>query len=444
MSGKVNVRAQAARCITAVIGEGESLTTALELSRSVVAPRDIGLLYEISFGVMRHYYQLYHLARLLLSKNLKPRDKDILALILVGLYQLIHLRIPNHAALNETVSGTKSLSKPWARGLVNALLRRYLRESEDLLTKIESQPDVVAEMPAWLAQRLKKAWPEDWQAIQRASQSHPPMSLRVNRAKTDRAAYLALLKTAEIPARIIDETPAGLQLVSAVNVDQLPDFDAGKVSVQDAAAQLACELLAPADKDRVLDACAAPGGKTAALLEYLAANTKQAEVLAWDNSEQRLQRLSDGLVRLGHHAEVACVDVSDANAVREHGQFERILLDAPCSATGVIRRHPDIKLLRRETDIVSLVKTQSKMLDALWAVLKPGGNLLYATCSILPDENSLQIQAFLDRQPDAKEIPIKASWGYEQPQGRQILPGQQDMDGFYYALLEKMPEKAYK
>ncbi len=437
MSNSINVRAQAARCITAVIGEGESLTTALELSRSVVAPRDVGLLYEMSFGVMRHYYQLYHLARLLLSKNLKPRDKDILALIMVGLYQLIHMRIPNHAALNETVSGTKNLSKPWARGLVNALLRRYLRESEDLLTKLKSKADVVAEMPEWLARRLKKAWPDDWQSIQQASQSHPPMTLRVNRAQLDRAAYVALLDEHDIPVNVIDSTPAGVALVSAVNVDKLPGFDEGKVSVQDAAAQLACELLAPVDGDRVLDACAAPGGKTAALLEYAAAHNEQAKVVAWDNSEQRLQRLKDGLSRLGHEAEVACVDVSDAKAVSAHGEFERILLDAPCSATGVIRRHPDIKLLRRETDIVPLVKTQAAMLDALWAVLKPGGYLLYATCSILPDENTLQIESFLSRQADASEVMIKTNWGQAQGVGRQILPGQQGMDGFYYALLEK-------
>jgi len=437
VSHSINVRAQAARCITAVIGEGESLTTALELSRTVVAPRDVGLLYEISFGVMRHYYQLYHLARLLLSKNLKPRDKDILALILVGLYQLIYMRIPNHAALNETVAGTKSLSKPWARGLVNALLRRYLRESEDLLLKAKSKPDVEAEMPEWLAKRLEAAWPDDWQQIKQASQLHPPMSLRVNRAQQDRAAYLKLLSEAEISAIEIDATPAGLQLSSPVNVDQLPGFEQGKVSVQDAAAQLACELLAPMNGDRVLDACAAPGGKTAALLEYAAAQGTQAKILAWDNNEQRLERLTDGLARLGHKAEVACVDVSDAKAVGEQGEFDRILLDAPCSATGVIRRHPDIKLLRRETDIVSLVKTQAAMLDALWQVLKPGGNLLYATCSILPNENTLQLQSFLARQSDAKEIPIQASWGRAQKVGRQILPGEQDMDGFYYALLEK-------
>lgn len=437
MSGGVNVRAQAARCVTAVIGEHESLTTALELSRSVVAPRDIGLLYEISFGVMRHYYQLYALARLLLSKNLKPRDKDVLALILVGLYQLIYMRIPNHAALNETVSGTKSLSKPWARGLVNALLRRYLRESEDLLQKVRDKPEVDAEMPEWLAQRVKKAWPEAWPQIREASQSHPPMSLRVNRACNDRDSYLELLKAEELWAEPIEPTPAGLQLEQPVNVDKLPGFEQGKVSVQDAAAQMASELLAPIADDRVLDACAAPGGKTAALLEYAAANGDKLNVVAWDNSEQRLQRLNDGLARLSLQAEVACVDVSDAGEMENVAAFDRILLDAPCSATGVIRRHPDIKLLRRETDIVSLAKTQAKMLDVLWTILKPGGRLLYATCSILPDENVQQIESFLARQADASEVVIEASWGMVQKHGRQILPGQQTMDGFYYALLEK-------
>jgi len=437
VSNGVNVRAQAARCITAVIGEGESLTTALELSRSVVAPRDIGLLYEMSFGVMRHYYQLYALARLLLSKNLKPRDKDILALILVGLYQLIYMRIPNHAALNETVSGTKALTKPWARGLVNALLRRYLRESEDLLQKVSKNPGVVAEMPTWLAQRLEKAWPEHWSQIREASQAHPPMSLRVNRACGDREQYLELLNAAELPAKPIESTPAGLQLVSAVNVEKLPGFEQGKVSVQDGAAQLASELLGPAAGDRVLDACAAPGGKTAALLEYAAAKGDMLDIVAWDNSEQRLQRLRDGLSRLSLQAEVACVDVSDASEMEGIAAFDRILLDAPCSATGVIRRHPDIKLLRRETDIASLVKTQATMLDVLWQVLKPGGRLLYATCSILPDENVQQIQSFLSRQADASEIVMGENWGMTQKHGRQILPGQQGMDGFYYALLEK-------
>ena len=437
MSNGVNVRAQAARCITAVIGEGESLTTALELSRSVVAPRDIGLLYEMSFGVMRHYYQLYALARSLLSKNLKSRDKDVLALILVGLYQLIYMRIPNHAALNETVSGTKSLSKPWARGLVNALLRRYLRESEDLLQKIKAKPEVDAEMPIWLAERLKQAWPEYWSQIREASQSHPPMSLRVNRACGDRDNYLELLKKEELSAELIESTPAGLQLASPVNVDKLPGFEQGKVSVQDAAAQLASELLSPVAGERVLDACAAPGGKTAALLEYAAAKGNAVELVAWDNSEQRLERLSDGLARLSLQAEVACVDVSDASEMKGVAAFDRILLDAPCSATGVIRRHPDIKLLRRETDIASLVKTQAKMLDVLWPLLKSGGRLLYATCSILPDENTLQIASFLSRQADAREITIDAHWGMVQKHGRQILPGQQGMDGFYYALLEK-------
>ena len=437
MSSGVNVRAQAARCITAVIGEGESLTTALELSRSVVAPRDIGLLYEMSFGVMRHYYQLYALARLLLSKNLKPRDKDILALILVGLYQLIYMRIPNHAALNETVSGTKSLSKPWARGLVNALLRRYLRESKDLLQKIKDKPEVASEMPEWLAQRVKKAWPDEWPQIREASQTHPPMSLRVNRVLHDRDSYLELLKAEELTATLIESTPAGLQLDSPVNVDKLPGFEQGKVSVQDAAAQLASELLAPEAGDRILDACAAPGGKTAALLEYAGANGNKLDVVAWDNSEQRLQRLSDGLSRLSLQAEVACVDVSDASEMKSVAAFDRILLDAPCSATGVIRRHPDIKLLRRETDIVTLVKTQAKMLDVLWPILKPGGRFLYATCSILPDENVHQISSFLARQADASEVTIEANWGLVQKHGRQILPGQQGMDGFYYALLEK-------
>ena len=433
-----NVRAQAARCVARVLVNGESLTQALEAGREEVAPRDIGLLSEICFGVMRHYYQLDAVARQLLTKRLKPRDRDVHALILAGLYQLIYMRVPNHAALNETVQATRDLSKQWARGLVNAILRSYLRDSERLLNEVGKQSQVNSELPDWLFNRLKKAWPDSVTAICEASQAHPPMSLRVNLAQTGREAYLAELTEAEIEAFAIEGTEAGIQLQSAVNVEALPGFAEGRVSVQDAAAQLASSLLDAGDGQRVLDACAAPGGKTAAILERARAEDISIDIVALDNNELRLQRVEDNLQRLGLNAEVMCADATEPDSFTDSPGFDRILLDAPCSATGVIRRHPDIKLLRRDSDITELVATQSAMLDTLWACLKPGGHLLYATCSILPDENSGQVHAFLSRHKDATEQAIQVDGGNKQPQGGvQIMPGVQGMDGFFYALLVK-------
>jgi len=438
MARTVNVRAQAARCVTAVLARGESLTQVLESARTAVAPRDIGLLSEICFGVMRHYYRLDALSRQLLTKRLKPRDRDVHALILVGLYQLIYMRVPNHAALNETVQATRDMSKQWARGLVNAILRNYLRDSERLLKEVEKQSQVSCELPDWLSARLKKAWPDDYTAICEASQVHPPMSLRVNLVQTGRDDYITELAQAEIEASAIAGTEAGVQLSSAVNVEALPGFADGRVSVQDAAAQLASSLLDAHGGHRVLDACAAPGGKTAAILERALAQSNSVDVVALDNNELRLQRVQDNLHRLGLEADVMCADAMDPDSFADSPLFDRILLDAPCSATGVIRRHPDIKLLRRDSDIAELVATQSAMLDTLWDRLKPGGQLLYATCSILPDENSAQIHAFLSRHDDAAEQALALDVGRAQSRGGvQILPGEQGMDGFFYALLVK-------
>jgi len=438
MGKAINVRTQAARCIAAVLGKGESLTNALESVRDKVNPRDTGLLYEMCFGVMRHYYRLDALTGKLLSKRLKPRDRDVYALILVGLYQLNYMRVPNHAALNETVQGTRDLSKQWARGLVNAILRNYLRDSERLLNEVGALPQVEHELPDWLSARLKKAWSESFTTICTTSQSHPPMSLRVNLGKTGRDDYLCELEKAEIDASAIDGTEAGIQLESAVNVETLPGFAGGAVSVQDAAAQLASQLLDADEGERVLDACAAPGGKTAAILERAKAQEKNIQVVALDNNEQRLERVDENLQRLGLTAELMCADATDPASFADSELFDRILLDAPCSATGVIRRHPDIKLLRRDSDIALLVAIQAKMLDILWERLRPGGKLLYATCSILPDENSDQVSAFLKRHTDAEQQELDLPAGVSQPHGGvQIMPGEKDMDGFFYALLSK-------
>lgn len=432
-----NTRAEAARILARVIEDGQSLTAVLEryLDTGGSDDRDAGLLRELCYGVLRHVFSLSALTDLLLSKPLKAKDADVRCLIMVGLYQLIHLRVPDHAAINETVAATRTLKKPWAKGLINALLRRYQRESESLLQKLTD--DQRHEHPAWLLHRLRADWPEDWQAIIAANNARAPMTLRVNRARCDREAYLAALQAEDIDAEPVEDVDEALQLLSPLPVEALPGFTEGRVSVQDAAAQLAAGLLAAEPGQRILDACAAPGGKTAHILEGIAAQGGEADLLAIDNDERRMARVAETLDRLELSAELRVADAADVETWFEGEAFDRILLDAPCSATGVIRRHPDIKVLRRESDIATLVATQARLLDQLWSLLKPGGRMVYATCSVLHAENVAQMEAFLSRQTDAKEQPFMANWGHRQTIGRQILPGEADKDGFYYAVLEK-------
>lgn len=428
-----NTRAEAARILAKVTEDGQSLTAVLE--RQADEGRDAALLRELCYGVLRHVFSLSALTDLLLSKSLKAKDADVRCLIMVGLYQLIHLRVPDHAAINETVAATKTLKKPWAKGLINALLRRYQRESESLLQKISE--DDQSEHPGWLLHSLQADWPEYWQDIIAGNNARAPMTLRVNSAQGDRDDYLIDLKASDIEAHPIGDAGEAVQLVSPVLVESLPDFATGRVSVQDGAAQLAAGLLVAESGQRVLDACAAPGGKTAHILEGIAALGGQVDLLAIDNDERRLSRVAETLDRLELSAELLVADAADVEQWFEGEAFDRILLDAPCSATGVIRRHPDIKCLRRESDIEALVATQARLLDQLWLLLKPGGRMVYATCSVLRAENVAQMEAFLSRQSDAKEQVIEANWGHKQTIGRQILPGEEDKDGFYYAVLEK-------
>lgn len=422
-----------------VIGDGQSLTAVLDRQpdNKDDEGRDTALLRELCYGVMRHVFSLSALTERLLSKSLKAKDSDVRCLIMVGLYQLIHLRVPDHAAINETVAATKGLQKSWARGLVNALLRRYQRESKHLLQAVSASPESRYEHPGWILERLQADWPQDWQTIVAANNARAPMSLRVNAARGQREDYLDELKAAAIEAAPIPACAEGLQLLAPLAVEALPGFAEGRVSVQDGAAQLAAVLLAPQPGQRILDACAAPGGKTGHILERVAAQGGEAELVALDNDERRMGRVAETLDRLELSAELRVADAADVAAWGEGEMFDRILLDAPCSATGVIRRHPDIKWLRRDTDIEALVRTQAGLLDALWPLLRPGGRLVYATCSVLKAENVGQMLAFLSRQPAARERVIEAEWGQAQAVGRQILPGEADRDGFYYAVLEK-------
>jgi 16S rRNA (cytosine967-C5)-methyltransferase len=434
----MNPRAIAARILAAVITDGQSLSRALEtLPRAAMDER--ALIQEMCYGSLRDYHRLEGIVRQLLRKPLKAKDGDVQALLLLGLYQLMAMRVPDHAAVSETVAATQALGKPWARGLVNGVLRNFQRRAEQLQATVASSDEGRWSHPLWLIDELRRAWPDEWQAVLQANNQRPPMSLRVNRAQGDVAQVLADLQAAAIAAHASTITPSAIRLDQAVDVTLLPGFAEGRLSVQDEAAQWAAPLLCLEENQRVLDLCAAPGGKAGHILE-----TAAVELVAVDVDGERLQRVEENLKRLGKTARCLVGDGRRPESWWDGQAFDRILMDAPCSATGVIRRHPDIKLLRRPADISALVKLQAEMLDAVWPLLKPGGMLLYATCSVLPQENSEQMTAFLARQPEAQARALPVSWGREVAVGRQILPGDGaaqgevgGMDGFYYACLEK-------
>ncbi len=436
----MSVRASAARALGQVLGGGASLSTVLPPALERTDPRDRGLLQELCHGVCRWHPQLQAGLDRLLARPLDPREHVIRALLLVGLYQLQHLRIPEHAAVAETVAAARELRKPWAVGLTNAVLRAALRRRAELAEILETDGVARTAHPLWLLARLQQDWPDDWPAIVAANNARPPFTLRINRRVLDREEYRQRLDSGRI-AEPVAPVETALVLREPVDPATLPGFAEGWVSVQDAAAQLAAPLLDVQPGMRVLDACAAPGGKTGHLLEC----APDLDLTALDQDAARLERVQENLTRLGLKARLVAGDARQPADWWDGAPYDRILLDAPCSATGVIRRHPDIKLLRRDSDIAALAGQQHLLLASLWPLLRPGGRLLYATCSVLRQENEQVIAGFLTAQPDAEEQPIFASWGRPLSHGRQILPGEAGMDGFYYALLLKRcrsPESA--
>jgi 16S rRNA (cytosine967-C5)-methyltransferase len=431
----MNPRLAAARALAAVLNGKASLNSSLPKELDKVEARDRGLTQDLAFGTARWQPRLDALAERLLQKPFKAADADVHALLLVGLYQLLYTRIPAHAAIGETVGCADKLKKPWAKALLNAVLRRAQRESDAILAELERDPVVRTAHPRWLQKSLKAFWPQHWEAICAANNAHPPMILRINRRHHDRDAYLSLLAEQGVAAQACVYSRDGIVLAEACDVRGLPGFAEGWVSVQDEAAQLAAELLDLAPGQRVLDACCAPGGKTCHILE---AEPALAGVVAVDLEEKRLVRVRENLQRLGLHAELIAADGRDTQAWWDGQPFQRILLDAPCSATGVIRRHPDIKLTRQPDDIQALAILQGQLLDALWPTLDVGGVLLYATCSTLPTENTEVIEAFLARTPGARELDLATPAGIKQTHGRQLLAQEGGHDGFYYAKLIKI------
>jgi len=428
-------RVVAAHVLDQVIRVRRSLNTLLPAGmEGLELPADRAFASEIIYGVLRDYFVLEACVERMLDKPLRRKESVIRMLLLIGLYQLNSMRVPAYAAIKETADAARELDKNWAVGLVNAVLRRWQRESDRHLAAVKAYPQIALNHPQWLLKRLKKDWPEQWQSIARANQQRAPMALRVNQRQSNATDYHKLLQQADIDSELHTDSAVAVVLGKPVDVSLLPDFTSGRVSVQDTAAQLAAPLLDCSAGMRVLDACAAPGGKTAHLLE----SNADLKLLALDSDAQRSTRITDTLDRLGLKAVVTHADAARPDDWWDGQLFDRILLDVPCSATGVIRRHPDILHLREDKDIASLTRVQAEILNALWRTLKPGGIMLYATCSLLKDENERQLSGFLSRQADAKELPIESNWGHPASVGRQILPGEKGMDGFYYARIMKL------
>lgn len=424
-----NCRAAAATAVAAVLG-GRSLDAVLPPLKVVLPELDRALLQQLAYGCLRDWRLLEWLMRQLTPQP--PKPALLAALLGVGLYQLRSTRIPPHAAVASTVDATAGLGLDRARGLVNAVLRRYQRERAQLEAKLPATAALHYSHPDWLVQHWQSDWPDRLETLLGANQAPAPMWLRVNLARNSRTEYQQQLADAGIASDASPHAPAALRLREAVNVQSLPGFSEGQVSVQDAAAQLAAPLLEVRAGQRVLDVCAAPGGKSAHLLETCAVS-----LTALDSDATRLQRVHENLARLRLSAQVVTGDGGEPASWWDGQPYDRILLDAPCSGTGVIRRHPDIKWLRRATDIPALASTQLRLLGAVWPLLGPGGLLLYATCSTLKAEGDDVIAEFLREQPDAVAKPLAADWGEPTLHGRRILPGQDGMDGFYYACLVK-------
>lgn len=428
MNNKYNLRAIAAKAIGQVLDHGQSLSSVLPDLQKTISDKDKGLLQELCFGSLRVLPELEGYLQQLMTKIMTGKQRPLHYLLMIGLYQLLYTRIPPHAAVAETVNGAVALKRPQMKGLINGVMRQFQRQQQELLEQAQTQNNRFLH-PSWLLQRIQTAYPDQWQQIIEANNQKPPMWIRVNRQHHSRNEYLILLQQVGIEAVVHLRYPDAIRLLSPVSVSALPGFDSGWVTVQDASAQGCVPFLTPLNGEYILDLCAAPGGKTTHILEA----APEANILAVDVDENRLKRVYENLSRLNQHATVLAGDGRMPETWCTDRQFDRILLDAPCSATGVIRRHPDIKWLRRNSDIDELASLQKEILNAIWPRLKSGGTMVYATCSILPEENNQQIDNFISNHSDTKVINI----GDSKSPYQQNLPSPEGGDGFFYAKLVK-------
>ncbi len=415
-----------------VVNQGRSLDDALETilnNAKNLDERDKSLGRALAYGVCRWYFALRGVIADYLKKPFKQKDSDLEIILLIGLYQIAIMKIDHHAAVNETVKLTQWQHKGWAKGLVNAVLRGIIRDAVSLQSGFDEKS-----YPQWMRDKLAQDWPQQIETILAAGNQRAPMSLRLDNRQMSMHSCLANLQQQSITATGHDLVKSALLLDKPCNVEALPGFSTGILSVQDSATQLAAVLLDCKPGMRVLDACAAPGGKTAHILQ----STDDLDLIALDRDQSRLCLIGENLKRIRQSAKLVCGDALNPSEWFDGQSFDRILADVPCSASGVIRRHPDIKLLRRAGDIDRLVDTQRCILSALWGLLKPGGLLVYSTCSIFKDENERQIDWFVQKYDNGTvSEPNSVQWGEQRLWGRQILPGSHNMDGFYYACLQK-------
>ncbi len=432
----MNPRVAASHILTEVLHHHGNLDSALAKHSSKCKKQDQAFVQALCYGVLREWPRPEFILGQLLHTPLK-KDTDLLrCLLLCGIHELRCMQTADYAVISETVEACHELGAGWARGLINAILRSTQRQKDEFSAAFNTDLETQYTHPHWLLKQLQQDWPTQWQTIVSANNQQAPMMLRVNQRKRTRVDFLALLQEKNISAAPAAHTDMGIVLAQACDVQALPGFAKGEVSVQDAAAQRVIPMVNPQPGERILDACAAPGGKTGHLLEQ---QPQLRELVALDHNAQRLQRIRDNLDRLQLQATLVCGDATQPQDWWDGELFDRILLDAPCSASGVIRRHPDIKVLRQAEDIADLARQQTQIFTALWPLLKPGGMLIYTTCSVLVQENDAQLAQFHAQHPTATRVPIDVPWGHATAFGRQSLPGEDNMDGFYYACVRKMP-----
>lgn len=427
-----NPRALAAQALSGIVRDGVSLRAAFAtFSTKLSDARDRALLSALLHAGTRWWLRFAAALEGLLERPLHERESQVHALLVLGLVQLELLHLPEYAAVAATVEATRDLRRPAFAGLVNALLRRWLRERAARNAALDADMVTRSAHPRWLIESITADWPADADAILAANNAQAPLWLRVNRRRVGREELAARFAAENLATEAPTALSQALVLAQSLDVTRLPGYAEGLFSVQDGAAQFAAELLGARSGMRVLDACAAPGGKAAHILE-----TADVDLVALDCDPQRLPRMHENFARLGLHADVRAGDASDPPSWWDGHRFERILLDAPCSATGIIRRQPDVKLHRRASDIATLALGQQRLLESLWPLLAPGGRIVYATCALLAAENSACIDGFLARHADAAAQPVPIGWRTAGA-GAQNLPGEGGMDGFFYAIVEK-------